>query len=169
MPSAKLDRRRTGAHALTDLISAGMAEGRPSGSILILLALHRPAMQPSHLPTIPIQRHIPCRGCSHLFHHQKPSTPAPPVCRAVSARCQLRWRGDPRGAHIVSGQGQGCKSMCSDPEAKVSNGLFPATLHLQPLVVAQAVRNCPCQVSDPEEPCTMCGLMMGRTSSMPCP
>lgn len=62
-----------------NLISAGTAEGRSSGSILILLALHRPTMQPSHLPTLPIQRHMASRShsiCS--FAHDKLNTPALP-------------------------------------------------------------------------------------------
>lgn len=72
-----------------DLISAGTAEGRSSGSILILLALHRPTMQPSHLPTLPVQRHMSCPNHFYLFMPTlKPqlSTPRPagPCRRGVS-------------------------------------------------------------------------------------
>lgn len=108
MHSGELDRRWT---------RPGTAEGRSSGSILILLALRRPTMQPSHLPTLPVQRHTAGpRLCP--FVHASLGSPARPPCRAVSARCQRRWRGDPRGAFIVSSHGRG---------AKVSHGLFPAT------------------------------------------
>lgn len=71
-----------------DLVSAGTAEGRSSGSILILLALHRPTMQPSHLPTLPVQRHMSCPKHFYLFMPTlKPqlSTPLPGRVGEVSA------------------------------------------------------------------------------------
>lgn len=70
-----------------------------------------PALQcnppkPSHLPTLPVQRHMPCPRQPHLIVQ----SPIRLRCRAVSATCQHRWRGDPRGACslLFCNQGQGC-------------------------------------------------------------
>lgn len=129
-----------------DLISAGTAEGRSSGSILILLALHRPTMQPSHFPTLLSNVIWPAQGiaiCSLV--HDKLNTPAlPGRVGEVSASVA----GRPSWGFCCSSKGQGCMLMCSeDQETKSHLGLFPATLHLQPRMVclAKAMRNCPCQ------------------------
>lgn len=111
MHSGELDRRRT---------RPGTAEGRSSGSILILLALRRPTMQPSHLPTLPVQRHTAGPRLCLSAHLSMPAwgaqhaRPAGPCRRGVS----VGGRGDPRGAFIVSSHGRG---------ARVSHGLFPAS------------------------------------------
>lgn len=158
-----------------DLISAGTADGRSSGSVFILLALRRPTMQPSHLPTLPVQRHMACRQHPHLFSLFMTGSVRPP-CRAVSARCQRRWRGHPRRAFIVSSHSR-AKDVCvlmrsEDPEAKSHMGDSRPPGHSSSPATHGGTSNTALPIPNwlsKSKKSHACGLPMERSSSMPRP